>query len=80
MNLGASEGALIRVCWGTWPLRAYLIGTQGGVLESRSTDDAILRVPHRYFEHTLFRIEQEIVKFISEADFMCKAIEKFEQA
>ena len=56
MNSDASNPALIGVDWGTSSLRAYLIGKQGEVLDSQSTDDGIMQIPDRQFEAALHRV------------------------
>ncbi|MEL0123661.1 MAG: 2-dehydro-3-deoxygalactonokinase, partial [Paracoccaceae bacterium] len=43
MNLAESEPALIGVDWGTSSLRAFLIGTQGEVIEGVSSSEGIMQ-------------------------------------
>ena len=50
MNSAVSEPALIGIDWGTSSLRAFLIGTQGEVLDSVTTGEGIMQIPDRNFD------------------------------
>ena len=56
MNLAASEPALIGVDWGTSSLRAFLIGTQGEVIEGVSSSEGIMQISKNSFEAVLNRL------------------------
>ena len=56
MNLVASKPALIGVDWGTSSLRAFLIGTQGEVIEGVSSSEGIMQISKNSFEAVLNRL------------------------
>ena len=56
MNSVASEPALIGVDWGTSSLRAFLIGTQGEVLDAVSSAEGIMQIAGESFEAILERL------------------------
>ncbi|OJI92699.1 2-keto-3-deoxygalactonate kinase [Planktotalea frisia] len=56
MNSAVSEPALIGIDWGTSSLRAFLIGTQGEVLDSVSTGEGIMQIPDRNFDAVFDRL------------------------
>jgi len=56
MNSAVSEPALIGIDWGTSSLRAFLIGTQGEVLDSVTTGEGIMQIPDRNFDAVFDRL------------------------
>ena len=56
MNSVASKPALIGVDWGTSSFRAYLIGSDGAVLDRVSTSEGIMQVGDQVFEAVLDRL------------------------
>ncbi len=53
MNSAASEPALIGIDWGTSSLRAFLIGSEGDVLDSVCSAQGIMHVENRDFDSVL---------------------------
>lgn len=51
--------ALIAIDWGTTNLRAYLLDTQGSLLDSRSTPGGIMSVVNAQFEAPLLQVTRE---------------------
>jgi 2-dehydro-3-deoxygalactonokinase len=56
MNSAVSEPALIGVDWGTSSLRAFLIDTDGQVIDDASSPQGIMQVPGKTFEAVLDRL------------------------
>jgi 2-dehydro-3-deoxygalactonokinase len=56
MNSAVSEPALIGVDWGTSSLRAFLIDTDGQVIDDASSPEGIMQVPGKTFEAVLDRL------------------------
>lgn len=62
MNLVASDPTLIGIDWGTTSLRAYLMGTQGEVLDRLVVPEGIMQVPDKDFEGVFERLLDPWVK------------------
>ncbi|MEM6460401.1 MAG: 2-dehydro-3-deoxygalactonokinase [Pseudomonadota bacterium] len=58
MNLVASEPVLIGIDWGTSSLRAFLIGSQGDVLDSVYSGKGIMHVEDRDFAEVFLQLIQ----------------------
>ncbi|WP_120497579.1 2-dehydro-3-deoxygalactonokinase [Kiloniella sp. EL199] len=56
MNSVASEPALIGVDWGTSSLRAFLISTEGDVIDGVSSSEGIMKADSQTFEAVLDRL------------------------
>ena len=56
MNLAGSEPALIGVDWGTTSLRAFLIDTNGQVMDGVSSPEGIMHASGKTFEAILDRL------------------------
>jgi len=64
MNFDASNPALVGVDWGTSSFRAYLIDSQGVVLDSMDSSDGIMQVANRDFDSVLIRLLEPWCKFM----------------
>ena len=64
MNSVASKPALIGVDWGTSSFRAYLIGSDGRVLDRVSTSEGIMQVGGQVLGQESYQFVDQVLRFV----------------